>query len=441
MRVFRNRAEKTRRWLQQALAAWICVSLAPWAAAQKVPFRRAVELALTHSAGMGMAVADQLKARQGYIASRSTYIPQVTFGSGLAKTFGYPMSIEGSAPSVFNINAQSFLYNPAQRQFLHAARTDWNASNLSLEDQRDAAILETALTYIELDQATMKLSALQQESAQAERAAAISRARLQEGVDSKTDLTRASLIAARVKLRLSETQGNADLLRQRLAQLTGLDAKEIETDSATIPTRPEFTQQDNLVARAIQNSPAIKAADEKAKAQEQRAKGEHNALLPAVDLVGNYGLFTKYNNLDLLFPQGRFERNNATVGVAIRFSFLNPAQRAKAAVADADAIRARSEARTAREQLSNDTLKLQRTVQQLAAARDVAQLENELAQSDLEAAQTRTQAGTATIKDQENARIDASEKQSALADAQMQLDRAQLQLLRITGGLEQWALP
>jgi outer membrane protein TolC len=441
MKVGRVTAEQRRSGTRRGLVLGLCLLLAPWANAQKIPFQRAITLAVTHSAGMGMAVADQMKARQGYLELRNGYIPQVIFGSGLGKTFGYPMSIEGSAPSIFNITSQSYLYNPAQKQFMRSARTEWNASGLTLQDQREATILETALTYIQLDQAGRKLAALQAESEYAGRAETISRERMQEGVDSKADVTRASLVAARVRLRLAELQGNVDVLRQRLSQLTGLDARELETDTGSIPARPEIKPNDDFVTRALQNSPAVKAAEEKAKASEQRAKGEHNALYPAIDFVANYGLFTKYNNLDLLFPQGRFSRNNATVGIAIKVPFMNASQRAHASAADADAIRARSEARAARDQVASDTLKLQRAVQQLTASRDVVQLEYEVAQADLETAQTRAQSGMATIKEQETARIEVSEKQAALADAQFELDRAQLQLLRSTGELEHWALP
>ena len=62
--------------------------------------------------------------------ARDPFTPRIVVGSGLAYTSGFPMSIEGSAPSVLNVNAQSFLFNPAQRQFVKAARIDWSASTL-----------------------------------------------------------------------------------------------------------------------------------------------------------------------------------------------------------------------------------------------------------------------------------------------------------------------
>jgi len=63
------------------------MALTPWAGAQPAPsatstvtFRQAIDLALTHSAGMGLALADQIKARESYLESRNTFIPQVTLG-------------------------------------------------------------------------------------------------------------------------------------------------------------------------------------------------------------------------------------------------------------------------------------------------------------------------------------------------------------------------
>jgi outer membrane protein TolC len=389
---------------------------------------------------MGIAMADQMRARYTYLQARNVFIPQLTFGSGVAQTWGYPMSIEGSAPSVFNINSQSSLVNWAQSDFLHAARIDRDSAGTAFEDQRQATLLETALTYMQLDRASAQLQALQQELAQADRLQTISRERLQEGIDSKLDVARASLNVARVRVRVTQLQGTVDVLRQRLAQLTGYDARELEIDSRSIPPLPEINPQEDMAARAVRLSPAVKAAEEKAQSMQLRAKGEHKLLYPAVDLVGNYGLFTKYNNLNLLFPNGQFSRNNATFGVAIRFPFINPTQHARAESADADALKARTQAEAARQQISNETLRWQKTAEQLAAAQQVAELEYQLAQADAETVQAKTQLGTATIKDQESARIAASDKQAALFDAQFQLQRACLQLLRLTGDLENWAL-
>jgi len=97
-------------------------------------------------------------------------------------------------------------------------------------------------------------------------------------------------------------------------------------------------------------------------------------------------------------------------------------------------------AEAARNQVSEETLRLQRAVVQMQAARDVAQLEYEIAGKNLTAVQTRIDAGTATLHDLDDARAQASERFYALQDVTFELERSQLGVLRSTGELEKWAL-
>ncbi len=408
------------------------------AGAQRLPFRDAVDLALARSTGMGIAVADLVRAHEGYLEARNAYIPQVIFGSGLAKSWGFPMSIEGSAPSIFNINSQSSLWNPGQRDFIRAARTEWLASSMLSTDQRAQTILDTALVYLQLDSADAKLTELRKASQTAQKVQYVTQQRIEAGVDAKVELTRANLNAARIRMAIAVAQSDADLLRQQLSQLTGFPMAELETMGSSIPALPELSLQDDLVKRAVENSAAVKAAEAEAQAKQLRASGERKAALyPEVDLVGSYGLFTKYNNFDLYFQ--RFSRNNATFGVAIHFPFLNYPQRAHAAAADAEALRAKSEAEQTRNKVSNETLKLQESIQQLQAARDVAQLEYELAQANVDTTQAKLDNGQANLRDVQNAQMGVSDKLSSVFDARLALQRAQLQLMRVSGDLEEWA--
>jgi outer membrane protein TolC len=402
--------------------------------AQKLTLQRAVELGMQNGATAAMGNADVTRAEQGYKEARNAYVPQVVVGSGLGWSYGYPMSIEGSAPSVFQVNLQSFLFNPAQRQFVRSARTEWTAANFSAQDQRNQVALETTVTYVQLVRTLDKITALQALVSQAEKAENILKQRLQEGVSASLDVKRASLTLARTRLRLADSTAAADLLRIRLSQLTGLPLNDLQPDAASIPQLPQVVDAD--VSRVLQNSPAIKAAEQKVVAKQQRAEGEHRQNYPAVDLAGSYGLFSRFNNYDQFF--NKFQRNNATIGVAIRFPFLNYPQRAHAQAADAETLRARKEAEAARQQTLTDAIKMKNAVAQAAAARDVAQLEYELSQTDVDAAQARTQTGQATIVDEQNARIGVADKQAALIDANFDFERARIQFLSATGELAQW---
>ncbi len=410
----------------------------PRAHAEPQTLRRVVELAVAHSTTTAAAVADQTRAYQSYREARNTYLPQVVLGSGIGYSYGFPLSIEGSAPAIFNISSQQFLLNLSQSQFVRAAKTQWTASGYSLKDKREQVTLDAATTYIQLDNALAQLKLLQENESEALRLIDIVQKRVAAGIDAKLEITRANLAEARVRMRLAEIQGNVDLLRQHLADLTGLPANGIETSTESIPALPEIAQQEDLVSKAVDTSNAMKMANQNALAKEYTAKGEHKALYPSIDLAGQYAVLSKFNNYEEFFQPGSFKRNNVTYGFALRLPFLNPAQRSRAQAADADAVRARKDADAVRSQVSFETLKLQRSVQQLAAARDVANYDYQLAEADLQTVAARVQAGTATLRDQENARLAVNDKYTAFLDASLELDKVRLQLLRATGELENW---
>ena len=135
-----------------------------------------------------------------------------------------------------------------------------------------------------------------------------------------------------------------------------------------------------------------------------------------------------------------FQQNNATVGVSIRVPLFNASQRSRAQAADADALKATKQAEAARNQVSEETLRLQRSVAQMQAARDVAQLEYEIAQKNLTASRPAWTRARSTLHDLDDARSQASERFIALQDVTFELERSQLGVLRSTGDLEKWAL-
>ena len=120
---------------------------------------------------------------------------------------------------------------------------------------------------------------------------------------------------------------------------------------------------------------------------------------PSIDFAAQYALLSKFNNFQNYYipskpcvtPLGEFlcvtnvfQQNNATVGVSIRFPLFNASQRSRAQAADADALKSKKQAEAVHNKVSEETLRLQRSVSQLQAAHDVAQLEYELAEKNLE---------------------------------------------------------
>jgi outer membrane protein TolC len=414
--------------------------LAADAAATPIPFHSAVDLALQHSGVMSIAAINQWRAHEAYNEVRGNYIPQLAIGSALGYSYGFPLTLEGSAPSVANFNAVQSFYNPALRQFMKAAKMDWEATSQDLRDKRDTVILDTALTYAQLDQLTAKIATLNEAQTAAEKAQYVSQQRLQEGVDSKLDVTRSQLVAARIRLRSAEAQGQADVLREHLSRLLGVPAESIATDPQSMPQVPSISQDQDLPEKAVENSPEVKLAKERAASAAVRAVGEHKAAVwPTLDLASQYAYLAKFNNYDLYYRN--YQANNFSGGLNLRIPVFNSVQKAKAEEAKADAMTAEKQAELTTNQVREHALKLQRSLRQLSAARDVAKLEWEVSQGDLDAVKAREQIGQGNIRDEQNAELDSDDKHAAYLDADFELSRAELQLMRLTGELANWAIP
>jgi outer membrane protein TolC len=407
--------------------------------AEPLPLARAIRLALTHSTTSAIADADVQKAFASYRELRDNYLPQLIVGSGIGYTYGYPLSIEGSPPALANAVAQATVFNPSQRQFTNAAKKDWVATEFHDKDQRNAVIQDVALTYAELAKWEARLLRLQQYEAQAAQMEQAVAERLQAGVDSAVDLNKAKLTTARVRLHRAEARGSADVLRRHLSTLTGLPVSSIELAPETIPALPAVAAEEDPSEKAVVSSPTVKLAEQHSLAESMRALGEHRALYPSIDFSAQYARFSTFNHYAQYFPT--FQLDNATIGFALKIPLFNASQRARAAGADAEALKAKKQAEATRNQVAEETLKLQRAAEQLQAAREVAELEYQLAQSAFEAAQTRVDAKTGTLHELADARVQAAERFLLFQDADFEYQRARLSLLRATGDLENWALP
>jgi outer membrane protein TolC len=423
--------------------------------AEPLTLKHAVELALRHANGAAIAAAEQENAAANTRELRSSYLPQLTTGTALGWSYGFPLSLAGSAPSIFNINAQSALFHPELRAFIRAAQSETSAAGFRSKDERNQIIQDTVLSYAELEKWEQRLDRLHEIYPDVQKMEAAVADRVKEGIDSELDGTRARLSEARLRLRIAEAQGSADVLREHLSKLTGVPADRIQTEGDALPAFPA-SSDDDAPNKAAQASPSVKSAIEHARAQYLRSEGEHRSLWPTVDFGAQYALFSTFNNYQnyyiperictaasigsFLCPASTFQKNNATIGANLRIPLFNATQRARAAAADADALKAKKQADAARDRVSEETLRLQRAVTQMQAAHDVAEIEYEIAQKNVETVETRMKSSTANLHDLDNARTQSSEKLIALQDVIFELDRNQVALLRATGDLEAWAL-
>jgi outer membrane protein TolC len=406
--------------------------------AEPVEFRQAIELALKHSGAITAASADRARAAERYHAERYAYIPTVVFGSGLGYSVGQPVAVAGQAPSIYSLTHNQTLFNFAARESVKAAHSDSIAANMDYADRTEKVILDTALLYIELDNAVQRLALARQQKQAVEHAFYIARQRQQEGVGSALDSKRTELDSARVDLRIAELETTVDVLRERLGRSIGLSPETLATVSGSIPAAPPLRAEEDLASVALSNSASVRIADEHVRAARDRARAEHKMNYPSIDFAGQYAEFAKFNNYDQYYKA--FSRHNYSFGINLRIPLLNLAQNARAAAADAEAIHAEADAQAVRDQVAADAVRAQHTIRQLQAQTKVSRLEFEVAQANVDAVRLQIQDGHANVRDQELAEADIVNRQLLLLQSQFEYLRAQLQLLRQTGELHGWAL-
>lgn len=430
-------AARTRIPLLALLAATTLLAVQPLSA-QQVDFRDAIELALKHSGNMRAATADRARAAARYHAERNAFIPTVVFGSNLGYSFGQPVTVAGQAPSLFNLTHSQTLLNFAVNDSVRAAHSDSVAADIDYADRSEQVILDTSLFYIELDNTQQRLTTAREQKQAVDHALYIAQQRQQEGVGNALDAKRAELDVARVELRIAELETSVDVLRERLGRTIGRPAASLTTVSGSIPAPPPLRADEDLASVALANSASVKVADEHVRAAHLRARSEHRQNYPSFDFAGQYAEYSTFNNYEQYYTH--FSRHNYSFGANIRIPLLNLSQNARAAAADADALRAEADAQNLRDQIAADAVRAQHTIRQLEAVTKVSRLEYEVAQANIDAVQLQVQNGKANARDQELARADIANRQVTLLQSQFEYLRAQLQLMRQTGELHGWAL-
>lgn len=427
---------------------WLLL-LAAAAVQAQLSLSTAVDLAMRNSPRVKMALADVDRATAALAEARAVYVPTLTVGgSGYGRSYGYPQG----QPSVLNIQTQSLVFNYQQRDYVRAMRSGILAANSTLVDARDAVAEDTVVTYFALFHDQERLVALGQQRALAERLVAIVEDRLGAGQDSAVNLTTARLSSAQLQLARLRTEDDLAGDRLHFQNLTGLPAGSIAA-SGSLPELPAPGSPHE--ASAPVQSPAIAAAFANARSRYQIAFGDARYLYrPQISFGGEYSRISTFNNSNYLEYFGRrdaagnllpFPSNSFGIGLQVSIPFLDKAHREKARESLAEAAHAQHEAEQARDQFAEGRVRLERSATELAARVEVAKLEQQLAQQQLEILLVQLKSGTGnpdapqmTPKDEQQARIAEREKYLALLDSQFEMQRAEVNLLRQTGELDAW---
>lgn len=420
------------------LAALALLTFGASAKAQ-VSLTSAVDLAIRNSPRVKMSEADLAKANVILNESKDVYIPSLTAGAALGQAYGY----SPYPPTLFTLDSSSLVYSSSQFSYIRSARAGIDAALLALADTRETVAEDAALAFIAVDHDQRREEVLRQQVEYSARLLQIVQDRYDAGQDSRIDLTNAKL--AHAKVRLAQLRATDETLADRahLGRLIGMSADSLRAEGG-FPVAPVATPQP--AASTIYANASVASAFANAKAKQLQAHGDSRFLYrPQISFVAQYNRYATFTNSfkALQNTYTGLAANDEAFGVRINIPLLDRLRRSKGIESTADATKALHEAEFAQLNVLDAQSKLSHNIELLQAQADVATLDQQVAQQQLEViqAQLQSQAVTPqpmTPKDEQNSRIAEREKYLAVIDNDFQLQQAHVSLLRQTGRLQDW---
>jgi len=435
------------RSLVTALAL-ILFAPAPAARAQ-LSLAGAVDLALRSNPRVLGAQDDVKRAMAQIDQAIDAYIPSINMGAGIGQAYGYLPN----PPNLFDVTAGSLAFSASQRYYIRSARTGLEAARYAYDDVREAVAQDTALAFLTLNHDQQRAQAIHQQLDYANTLVTITQQRLDAGQDSQIDLTQAKLTAAKLRSAVLYADDDIGNDRDHLARLIGLPSQSLSTDGA-FPDAPLPADAPSASDVHGYANSAVASAFANADAKEQQAKGDNTfRFWPQINFFTQYNRYATFTNsfkdLENIYKgnngQTLLTANEFAVGIQISLPFFDKARSDKAREASAEAAHARHDAENDQLEALDGQSRARHSIDELQAQADVATLQQQLAQQQLDIVRQQLQSGTGnpngpqmTPKDEQNARISERDKYIAVLDSSFQLRQAEIQLLRQTGQLLSW---
>jgi outer membrane protein TolC len=429
------------------IALAVAFAIAPSAQAQ-ISLTTAVDLALRGNPRVLGAKDDVVKAQAQISQAHDAYVPSITAGAGLGQAYGYLPN----PPTLFEVTGGALVYNASQHFYVRSAIAGLRAAQLALEDVREAVAQDTALAFIALDHDLEREQAIAQQTEYASALVTIVQERVDGGQDTQIDLKQAQLTAAQLRQAMLHTQDDTATDRDHLARLIGLPSTSLKTDSQ-FPTTPIPVDATQDASPGSYVNSAVASAFANAEAKRQQAAGDsHFRLWPQVNLVTQYNRYATFTNsfvtlqkIDSINGKTILTANEGAFGVQISVSVFDKSRRAKARQSAAEASRSYHDAQNAQIDALDGQSRLRHSIAEIQAQADVATLQQQLAQLQLDAMHVQLQSGNGnpdtpqmTPKDEQKARIAERDKFLSVIDATFQLRQNEIELLRQNGELESW---
>jgi outer membrane protein len=397
--------------------------------------KQTLDRALSLNPDIALARLDEQKAVQGIRLAKDPFAPKVTVGSGLAYSSGFPLSIEGSAPSLVQARATQFVFNRQQSYLVAQARENARGAGFSTASKREEIAYRAATLYLDADRAGRLNETATKQVASLAKVLQTVTTRLQEGRELPIEAKRSNLELQKARQRAEIYADDQDFAERSLALVLGFAAddrvKAVAEDRA-LTHMPD--SEEAAIEQALQDSVEVKRLESALIAKGLDVKAQRAARLPRLDLVAAYALLAKYNNYEQFFNS--FQRNNGQIGISLQIPVLTgSAINAAVSQAETEATHLRIEIDALRNRIALDVHQNFGEIRRAETAREVGKADLELARDNLSILLAQMGEGRVGLRQVEEARFVENEKWIAFYDAQFATEKARLNLLRQTGQL------
>jgi len=396
--------------------------------------QQVLEIASRQNPDVALARLDEQRAEQGIQVAIDPFRPKVYGGSGLAYTYGYPNSIDGNAPSLVQLHTDMALYNRPKSYGVAAAREQARGSQFSAQAKAEDVAYQAADLYLTAHQLKQQSEVLTTQIPDLQKVVGSVTAAVGEGRQLPLELKRAQVNLALSQERLGSAQLDIDYYEMMLAVVLGYPATDrVEPADASIALPITPPNEDEATDMALRNNRDLRRMESEVLVKELDVRSFKAERLPQVDLVAQYALFAKYNYSQYF---QKFQYNNLQIGASIRIPILvGSASRGQALQAYTDMQKIRIQKDQIRNKIISDTHRGYEQFKKAESIRDLTRMQLDLAREQLTVLLAQNEEGRTPIDEVEKARLDESEKWINFYDAETQVTRTKLAILRDMGTL------
>ncbi len=395
--------------------------------------QEAVQMSWAHDPDMQIADIQEKRAGEAVRESRSLIRPQIVTGTGLAYNNGFPLSIEGAAPSIFQVGLSQSLLSKTYKNLIRETEEAGKASRFNCDSTGNELAVRTALAYFRLFQAR-KMAGLATERLNASlKYLDMVQSASDAGKLRPIDIRSAQTAVSSARQQLLIVSEEASIAEAELKAYTGIPNDVPVRLEEPVLSSPFFEEDaETVYQQSLENSPDIQRAEADIRAKEYHLEAEKGERLPQLNLVGQYAVLSKANNYEDYF--NRFERNNYLVGFSLQIPVFD-GFRTSSRIAQS-----RHELSEAQHQASRIKSNLRLAAHRGVSALRIAQGAEELTSNELAAMEERIrvdeqllQSGKISAMEFEETRSGRIQKELEHLDAELVLFQRKLEILHLTG--------